>query len=121
MLKVLVIEDNVEIRENVCEILELEGFAVVGAVDGPHGLECIASDKPDLVLCDIAMPGMNGHEVLLRLQQLGDAPLPCFIFLTAKAEKRDRQLGRDLGADGYVNKPFETAELIGEINRCLGR
>ena len=119
MKRILLIEDNLEIRENISEILELKGYEVMVATNGLEGLESAKLNMPDLILCDIMMPELNGHEVLIQLKK-GEATstLP-FIFITASAEKKEMQMGLDLGANGYIRKPFEHEELMDEIERCL--
>jgi CheY-like chemotaxis protein len=112
MKTVLVIEDNQAIRENTVELLELQGFRVASAPDGRSGLQLIRQIKPDSVLCDISMPDMDGYEVLneLRSQQRYER-LP-FYFMSAKSELSDRQKGIDMGATGYLIKPFTERELL---------
>jgi CheY-like chemotaxis protein len=119
MRKILVIEDNREIRENISELLELEGYQVIEAENGKTGLQLVYEVLPDLILCDIMMPVMNGHEVLeqLKLQTFTEA-IP-FIFLTANVEKKEISAGLALGAKSYISKPFETEKLLQEIRRWI--
>jgi len=115
MKTVLVIEDNLEIRENTAEILELAGFRVITAENGKEGLSIAFSEKPDIVLCDIMMPGMDGYQVI---KEIRDNPLTAgisFIYVTASAEKTDVKIAMDLGADGYVRKPFDISDLLEAI------
>jgi CheY-like chemotaxis protein len=115
MKTVLVIEDNLEIRENTAEILELAGFRVITAENGKEGLLIVSAEYPDIVLCDIMMPGINGYQVIKKLR---DNPLTAgipFIYVTASAEKADVKFAMDLGADGYVRKPFDIADLMEAI------
>lgn len=119
MHKILVIEDNREIRENISELLELEGCKVIEAENGKTGLQLVYETLPDLILCDIRMPVMNGHEFLEELkQQTFTASIP-LIFLTAKVEKKEVTAGLEQGAKSYISKPFETAKLLQEIWRWL--
>lgn len=119
MHKILVIEDNREIRENICELLELEGYQVIEAENGKTGLQLVYEVLPDLILCDIMMPVMNGHEVLMQLKlQTFTETIP-FIFLTANVEKKEISAGLALGAKSYISKPFETEKLLQEIKRWL--
>jgi len=113
--KVLIIEDNLDIRENIVEILELSGYRVFSADNGRTGLVLALENPPDIILCDIAMPELDGYGVLSRLRdysQLVDTP---FIFLTAKSESLDLHLGMELGANGYLVKPFDDRDLLHAI------
>jgi CheY-like chemotaxis protein len=117
--KVLVIEDNYEILENTLEILELQGYEAIGAHNGREGIEKIFEYIPDIVLSDIMMPEADGYEVLnAMLSDQRTAKIP-FVFLTASVERKDVQAGFDLGAKGYVRKPFELEELLETIRFCL--
>ena len=111
MTKILVIEDDPQIRDNIQDILELESFDLILAENGSIGLQQAQSELPDLIICDIMMPEMNGFEVLAALRQVeqtADIPL---IFLTAKADRTDFRQGMELGADDYLTKPFTPKEL----------
>lgn len=112
MKTTLIIEDNDDIRENVCELLELEGYRVLSATDGRKGLQLARQELPDIVLCDIMIPLADGYEVLRQLKSEAFTATIPFIFLTAKAERLDIELGMRLGANGYIRKPFETEELL---------
>ncbi len=121
MKTVLVIEDQPDMRENLATILLMEGFAVLEAPDGRCGLEIACEEKPDLILCDVMMPGMDGHEVLTALRaspSMGGTP---FIFLTARGEKQDLREGMNLGADDYITKPVAADDLLGAIRARLDR
>lgn len=119
MMRILLIEDNEEIRENICEILELDGFEVVTAANGKDGLDIAREKVPDLIVCDIMMPVMDGYTVLYFLsKESKTADIP-FIFLTAKAERMDFRKGMEMGADDYITKPFEDVELINAIRSRL--
>ncbi len=120
MAKILIIEDNLEIRENTAEMLELEGHAVEMATNGSEGLVLAKEIIPDLILCDIMMPETDGYEVFRQLKGHGPTSSIPFIFVTANAEKREIKAGLELGANGYIRKPFELDELMAEVRRCLG-
>jgi diguanylate cyclase len=112
MNKILVIEDNLQIQANIQQILEFEGFDVVTAPDGRIGLQAVKEHCPDLIICDIMMPELDGYEVVKALRQdplTIDIP---FIFLTAKVDKLDLRQGMELGADDYLTKPFGAGELL---------
>ena len=116
---VLLIEDNNDIRENTCEMLELEGFKVIVAANGKIGLALAKEHKIDIILCDIMMPIINGYEVYNTIKNNPETASIPFIFLTASAEKSEVKAGLGMGADGYIRKPFEAEELFGAIARCL--
>ncbi|HEY0653034.1 MAG TPA: response regulator [Chryseosolibacter sp.] len=120
MKTVLIIEDNLEIRENTAQILELAGFKVINAENGKAGLAAAAQVKPDVILCDIMMPQVNGYEVIRELKKdPATATIP-FIYVTASGEKKEVEKAMGLGANGYVRKPFDTKELLLAIERCSG-
>src|SRR5580704_8128521 len=102
MKKVLLIEDNNEMRENISEILSLANYAVLTAENGKVGVEIAKRDKPDLIICDIMMPDLDGYGVLHILGKDPETAGIPFIFLTAKAEKGDIRKGMNLGADDYM-------------------
>lgn len=119
MKKILVIEDNLDIRENICESLELSGYQTLQASNGKQGVEIAQLHYPDLIVCDIMMPEMDGYEVLSHLgKDLKTSGIP-FIFLTAKAEKNDFRKGLSLGADDYITKPFREDDLLNAIQLRL--
>jgi len=115
MKKILVIEDNNEVRENIAEILELSNYKVFGAENGKKGVELALSELPDLIICDIMMPVLDGYGVLHLLNKHIETYGIPFIFLTAKAEKSDLRKGMDMGADDYLTKPFDSIELLNAI------
>ena len=119
MKKILLIEDNDEIRENTAEILELSNYKVITAENGKRGVELAMGNKPDLIVCDIMMPVLDGYGVLMTLQKNTDTKNIPFIFLTAKAERNDFRKGMELGADDYITKPFEGSELLNAIESRL--
>lgn len=112
MKKILVIEDNTDVRENVEEILSLSGYEVNTATNGLDGVKVAREMKPDLVVCDIMMPGMDGYGVLYALNKDEDLATTPFIFLTAKVEAEDRRKGMRMGADDYLTKPFDESDLL---------
>lgn len=119
MTKILIIEDTIQLRESISDALELEGFEVLSADDGHMGIRMVREFLPDLILCDILMPGMNGFNVLQSLKsEEGDLPFP-FIFITALSERENFREGMELGADDYLVKPFTVDELLKAINTRL--
>ena len=121
MKKILIIEDDPQTRENLTTILEMEGFVPSSAPNGRRGVELARRDKPDLILCDVMMPELDGHGVLKALR--GDkrtSAIP-FLFLTARGEKRDLRAGMNLGADDYLTKPVTASELLSAIDARLKR
>jgi CRP-like cAMP-binding protein/FixJ family two-component response regulator len=121
MIKIVLIEDNHEMRENIKEILELADYTVMAAENGKKGVELIKNELPDLILCDIMMPELDGYGVLYMVSKnIKTASIP-FIFLTAKTEKEDFRKGMNMGADDYITKPFDDTELLDSIERRLNR
>lgn len=119
MKTVLIIEDNFEIRENTAELLELEGYHVLTAPNGKAGHAMAKENRPHVILCDIMMPEMGGHELLKHLKQdTATANIP-FIFVSASVERKEIQAGLDMGASGYLGKPFTQEDLVKELNRIL--
>ncbi len=119
MKKILVIEDNFEVRNNLKDILELSDFEVETAENGIEGVAKAKEIHPDLILCDVMMPELDGFGVLKILGQNTNTAIIPFIFLTAKAEKQDFRRGMELGADDYIVKPFKSTELLETINRRI--
>ena len=115
MSKILVIEDELSVRENILARLEAEGFETVNAENGLNGVELARSHKPDLIICDVMMPEMDGYGVLSMLRQNPVTATIPFIFLTAKADKVDLRQGMEMGADDYLTKPFTRTQLLGAI------
>ena len=120
-MKVLVAEDDPNIRKGLVEILEAEGFGTVSASTGGEALECFSREKPDFVCLDIMMPDLNGYEVCKAIRK-EDGQVP-IIFISAKSEEIDKVLGLELGADDYIVKPFGVKEVAARIRavarRCL--
>lgn len=119
MCRILIIEDDNTIRENTAELLELEGYTTLSASNGKKGLEIIRLQLPDLILCDLRMPEMDGFTVLRHLGKHPDLKRIPFIFFSAKSKKSDVKIGMDAGADGYLTKPFELKDLMASIEKCL--
>ena len=119
MTTVLIIEDNREILENTVEILELEGYKTLTASDGGIGIEQVRKHRPDIVLCDIMMPEVDGYQVLKAITEDPELAHIPFIFLTASVERKEVQAGFDMGAKGYIRKPFDSEELFKTIETCI--
>jgi CRP-like cAMP-binding protein/CheY-like chemotaxis protein len=113
--KILIIEDNEDIRESSMEILELAGYEVLQAGNGKIGVELALNHLPDMILCDIMMPELDGYGVLYLLSKNSNTENIPFIFLTAKAERSDMRKGMEMGADDYLTKPFDDMELLNTI------
>ncbi|CAN5901279.1 response regulator [soil metagenome] len=117
--RILLIEDNNEIRENTAEILELSNYEVDTAGNGKIGIEKAMKQKPDLIICDIMMPVLDGYGVLHLLNKHEELSGIPFIFLTAKSERGDFRKGMEMGADDYITKPFTDIELLNAIDSRL--
>jgi len=115
MKKILLIEDNKDMRENTKEILELANYKVFAARNGKEGVEAAKKERPDLIICDIMMPVLDGYGVLHLLAKSDETASIPFIFLTAKAERSELRKGMEMGADDYVTKPFDDIELLNAI------
>lgn len=121
MKRILLIEDDVILRENTAELLELSNYLVTTAPNGRTGLEIAQIIMPDIVICDIMMPELDGYGVLEALAKNDETQHIPFIFLSAKTERKDVRKGMDLGADDYITKPFEEEELISAIESRLAK
>ncbi|TVP62533.1 MAG: EAL domain-containing protein [Nodularia sp. (in: Bacteria)] len=121
MIKILVIEDEESVRENILDLLESENFETITAANGTIGIYLAISAVPDLILCDMMMPEIDGYGVLKALRQEPLTVTIPFIFLTAKSAKADFRQGMNMGADDYLTKPFTRAELLSAINNRLER
>ncbi len=119
MAKILLIEDEPTIRDEVMDWLQFEGYEALSAPNGRLGLEFIHRENPDLILCDIAMPEMDGHEVLLEVRASVHFSSTPFVFLTASADRESIRKGMDMGADDYLTKPFSHAELLNTVRSRL--
>ena len=109
---ILIIDDNADIRDNTSELLSLSGYTTYVANDGKTGLEIARQHKPDLILCDIMMPVLDGYGVLRAIENIPELSTIPFIFFSAKAENKDFRSGMDLGADDYLTKPFSGDDLL---------
>jgi two-component system alkaline phosphatase synthesis response regulator PhoP len=116
--KVLIVEDEVKIARLVRDYLHQAGFAVVEATDGPSGLAMARAEKPDMIILDLGLPGMDGLDVTRQLRATSAVPI---IMLTARTEESDRIVGLELGADDYIDKPFSPKELVARIRAVLRR
>ena len=121
MTTVLIIEDERPLLENIQNLLRFEGYAVLGAADGLIGVDLAREHLPDLIVCDIMMPRMNGYDVLLELSSNPVTNTIPFIFLTAKADREHQRYGMELGADDYITKPFSRDEFLTAIRIRLER
>jgi DNA-binding NarL/FixJ family response regulator len=121
MKKILVIEDEPEMRRNLTTILRLEKFHPLSAENGRVGVELAKKEKPDLILCDVMMPELDGYGVIAALHADAETVTIPFIFLTAKGEKPDIRAGMNLGADDYLTKPVAKADLLAAVRSRLER
>ncbi len=117
--KILIIEDDISIKDNLSDLLEINGFKVFSAVDGHDGFELAKEIIPDLILCDVMMPKMDGFKVKEKITADKKLTMVPFIFLTAKTDHSSFRKGMNLGADDYITKPFENRDLIAAINLRL--
>jgi DNA-binding NarL/FixJ family response regulator len=121
MTKLLLIEDDEQTRENLTIILEMEGYAVRSAGNGRDGLALARSDHPELIICDISMPEMDGHDVLRHLRADSEMAEIPFVFLTAQGERHQQRAGMNLGADDYLCKPLDADDLLAAVRARLQR
>jgi DNA-binding NarL/FixJ family response regulator len=121
MKKILVIEDEPEMRRNITALLRYHDYEPVAAENGRQGIELARRENPDLILCDVMMPELDGYGVIQALQSDASLARIPFIYLTAKGEKDDLRSGMNLGADDYVTKPIANADLIRAIETRLRR
>ena len=119
MATLLVIEDEAPLRANLVRLLTAEGYQVITAANGDEGIRRARADRPDLVICDILMPLVDGYGVLATLRSQPETAATPFIFLTASADKDDLERGIQSGANDYVTKPFKIADLLAAIRRRL--
>ncbi|MCX6954795.1 MAG: response regulator [Verrucomicrobia bacterium] len=119
-MKILIIEDEPPIRQTLQYLLELNGHTVLAAADGPEGIALVAQ-QPELIFCDVGLPGMDGYQVIAALRELpAGRDLP-FIFLTARADRDDQRRGMALGADDYITKPFTERDIVDAIAARIRR
>jgi len=121
MAALLIIEDHAPLRRNLEDMLALEGHRVLTAADGPAGLRLAREQRPDLILCDIMLPGMDGLEILAHLRAEAATRAVPFIFLTAKGSPPEIRAGMNLGADDYLPKPVSRGDLLSSIHARLAR
>jgi two-component system sensor histidine kinase/response regulator len=119
MTKILVIEDEQNMRESIEEVLGYEGFETLSAANGRIGVQLAKKHTPDLILCDILMPGLNGYDTLTELRHDPVTATIPFIFLTSKTERKDFRQGMQLGADDYLTKPFDIDDLLSAVRSRL--
>ncbi len=119
MKKILVIEDEIFIRENLIELLEIEGFEAVGAENGNVGVQLAREYRPDLILCDVMMPELDGYGVLTALREDSATAMIPFLFLTASADRGNLQKIRELGMNDYILKPFNVDKFLEAISDRL--
>jgi two-component system alkaline phosphatase synthesis response regulator PhoP len=119
--KILIVEDESDILDLVTHYLEKEGFRVRSAADGPAGLSAARRERPDLIVLDLMLPGMDGLELCRKLRAEPGSSMVPVIMLTAKVEETDRVVGLELGADDYLTKPFSPKELIARVKALLRR
>jgi CRP/FNR family transcriptional regulator, cyclic AMP receptor protein len=119
--KILIVEDNGPIRENTTELLELYNYTVTTATNGAEALNVALQQTPDLILCDIHMPQMDGYHLLRQIRKQSSLSSTRFIFFTASAEKKEVEEGMQMGADDYIVKPFAGDELLDKVKIHLFR
>ncbi len=120
MKRILIIDDEIRLRDSTAEILELNGYMLVRAKDGIEGLNKAMEFLPDLILCDVMMPNCDGYDFLNRIKKSHLSHVPV-ILLTARTEIEDESRGISLGANKYITKPFEISELISSIEALLNK
>ncbi len=121
MKTILIIEDETDTRENLHLMLEMEGFKPLSAANGKKGVAAAKQELPDVILCDVSMPELDGYGVLQALRADARTVSIPFIFLTAKGDKQDLRVGMNLGADDYLTKPASAEEVLAAIKSRLGR
>ena len=121
MHTILIIEDDPDVRDNIQDLLMAEDYLVIPAADGREGLKEAHLRQPDLIICDVMMPDVDGYDVLRALRTEPDTMTIPFVFVTAKASRADQRAGMDLGADDYIVKPFTAEELLQAVRTRLER
>ncbi|TLP79767.1 response regulator transcription factor [Maribacter sp. ACAM166] len=119
MSKILIVEDTLAIREEVCDILEMEGYNVFQARNGRIGYEMSVKETPDLIISDILMPSLDGFEMFKKLQNNKNTRSIPLIFLSAKGEKEDIRVGMNLGAEDYLTKPINVNDLVNAVENKI--
>lgn len=118
--RVLVVDDDPQVLRLMRVNLELEGYDVVSAPDGDEALEAVLNDRPDVVVCDVMMPGMDGLTVLRNLRSNPRTSKIPFVVVSAKAQRSDVKAALDMGADRYITKPFDPQELLDAVGQLVG-
>ncbi len=121
MKKVLLVDDEASLRDNIVEVLTLEGFDAISSTDGKEGYEKAISNLPDIIICDVMMPVMDGTEMFLKIKSNELTRNIPFIFLTALVDRFDQKKGIELGANGYLEKPFTIESLLKIIRANIDR
>jgi DNA-binding response OmpR family regulator len=121
MPKVLIIDDEAPLRVNIARLLKAEGYAVIEADNGVAGVDVACKELPDLIICDITMPELDGFGTLFSLRENATTSQIPFIFLTASTKTYDRKWGLELGANDFLTKPFSLNELLAAVKKRLGR
>lgn len=121
MKKILLIDDEASLRDNIVEVLTLEGYDVIPSADGRDGFEKAVNLLPDIILCDVMMPVMDGIEMFSKIKENELTKNIPFVFLTALVDRFDIKKGQELGADDYLAKPFTIESLLKTINTHLGK
>jgi len=121
MTKILVIEDNTGVREEIVDILRFEGYDVRDAENGRLGLDLVKQWAPDLVICDLMMPELDGYGTLEAMRADPTCAAISFLCLTARGERRDMRKAMELGADDYLTKPFTADELLAALDAALAK
>ncbi|TLP79769.1 response regulator transcription factor [Maribacter sp. ACAM166] len=119
MNKILIVEDTLAIREEVCDILEMEGYTVFQAGNGEIGFEIAVKENPDLIISDILMPPLDGYEMFQKLLSNDETRAIPLIFLSAKGEKEDIRFGMNLGAEDYLSKPININDLVNAVENKI--
>lgn len=117
--KILIIEDQATMRRNVALMLQLEGYTAISAANGVEGLDIARRERPDLILCDVMMPEMDGHGVLRAMRADESLRHIPFVFLSAKGDRNDAREGLELGADDYLTKPVVREDLLNAVKARL--
>jgi len=118
---ILIIEDEKSLRDNISEIIRHYDYRVISAPSGEEGIKSALEFIPDIIICDIMLPGIDGFDVLTRLKQIPQLSSTAFIFLTAKSTRSDTRTGMNMGADDYLTKPFTKEELINSIKARIAK
>lgn len=119
--KILVVEDEADIRENLRDMLDAEGYSVTTAPDGDTGIRLALADPPELIVCDVMMPGRDGWSVLTELRSHDETLETPFLFLTARADRESQRRGMEMGAEDYITKPFTRTEILAAVEARLRR